>query len=101
MRAIGEPPFIRFLINSDGTSMIMEPYSKREFQSMRVPKAVYNKTGKMEFRSTPFCRLLSHRLGWEPMNSYRVPGRILMKQGVVLFDLTGSFPIKADTSDTD
>lgn len=88
VRAIGEPPYVRFLLNADGTSMIMAPYNKKEFQSMRVPKAVYNKTGKMEFRSVGFCRLLSHRLGWEQGHSYRIPGKVLIKQSLVLFDLT-------------
>lgn len=101
VRTIGEPRFVRFLINGDGTSMIMEPYDKMELQSMRVPKGVYNMSGKMEFRSTPLCQLLSRRLGWDQMCSYRVPGRILTKQGLVLFDLMSAFPIKADTIDTD
>lgn len=87
IRAIGEPPFVRFRLNSDGTSMIMEPYDKKEFQSMRVPKAVYNKTGKMEFRSVGFCRLLAQRLDWESTFSYRIPGKILSMQSLVLFDL--------------
>ena len=92
---------MRFLINGDGTSMIMEPYDKMELQSMRVPKGVYNMSGKMEFRSTPLCQLLSRRLDWDPMCSYRVPGRILTKQDLVLFDLMSAFPIKVDAIDTD
>lgn len=101
VRTIGEPRFVRFLINGDGTSMIMEPYDKMEFQSMRVPNGIYSMTGKMEFRSTPLCRLLSLRLGWDTMCSYRVPGKILTKQGLVLFDLASAFPIKSDAINTD
>jgi hypothetical protein len=99
VRAIGEPPFVRFLLNGDGTSMIMEPYDKKEFQSMRVPKAVYNKTGRMEFRSVGFCRLLAQRLGWEPTFSYRITGKILPRQCLILFDLTRAVQIKVADGD--
>jgi hypothetical protein len=102
VRAIGEPAFVRFRLNSDGTSMIMEPYDKKEFQSMRVPRAVYNKTGKMEFRSVGFCRLLSSRFGWERTYSYRIPGKVLPKQGLVLFELTCAIQFKvADGGEVD
>ena len=94
VRAIGEPTYVRFLLNKDGTSMIMEPYDKKEFQSMRVPKAVYNKSGRMDFRSTGFCRLLSQRFGWERTHSYRIPGKIITKQRLVLFDLTRAVKIE-------
>ena len=98
VRAIGVPKFVRFLLNKEGTSMIMEPYDKKEFQSMRVPEAVYGKTGKMDFRSVGFCRLLSYRLGWERTHSYRIPGKVLPKQRLVLFDLTSAvrFKVAAD-----
>jgi hypothetical protein len=79
----------------------MEPYDEMEFQSVRVPKEVYNMAGKMEFRSTPLCQLLSRRLGWDTKCSYRILGRILTKQGRVLFNLTTAFPINADDGETD
>lgn len=100
VRTIGQPHFVRFLINEDATAMIMEPYDKMEFQSMRVPKEVYNMAGKMEFCSTPLCQLLSHRLGWDTKRSYRVHGKILTKQGRILYDLTSALPINDNGDDT-
>lgn len=79
--------------------MIMEPYDKKEFQSMRVPKAVYNKTGRMEFRSVGFCRLLAHRLGWAPTYSYRIPGKVLSRQRLVMFDLMCAVQFKVTAGD--
>ena len=99
VRAIGEPTFVRFLLNGDATSMIMETYDKKEFQSMRVPKEVYNKTGRMEFRSIGFCQLLTYRLGWERTYSYRIPGKVLLKQSLVLFDLTCAVQFKVAVDD--
>ena len=95
VREIGEPPYIRFLLEQSGSTMLMEPYDRKEFQSLRVPKAVYRKTGKMEFRSAAFCRLLAGKLGWDYTCSYRIPGRILPKQKLVIFDLTGAFPVES------
>jgi hypothetical protein len=79
--------------------MLMEPYDKKEFQSMRVPKVVYSKTGKMEFRSALFCRLLLHSRGWESSKSYRVPGVILPRQKIVLFDLTKAVIVEPPVDD--
>lgn len=56
---------------------------------------------EMDFRSVGFCRLLSYKLGWKPMQSYRIPGKILPKQSIVLFDLTGAFPIKTVVCNSD
>ena len=95
VRVIGSPPFIRFLLEQSGSTMLMEPYDRKGFQSLRVPKAVYGKTGKMEFRSAAFCRLLAGKLGWNITCSYRIPGRILPKQKLVIFDLTGAFPVES------
>ena len=92
---------MRFLINRDATSIIMEPYDKMELQSMRVPPGIYNMAGRMEFRSTPLCQLFSRRLGWDTTHSYRVPGRILIKQGVVAFDLSSAFQINAEAYEGD
>ncbi len=95
VRAIGEPPYIRFLLEQSGLTMLMEPYDKKEFQSLRVPNAVYRKTGKMEFRSAAFCRLLAGKLGWDHTCSYRIPGQILPKQKLVIFYLTCAFPVES------
>jgi hypothetical protein len=71
----------------------MEPYDKKEFQSMRVPNAVYIKTGTMDFGSVGFCRLLANRLGWERAFSYRIPGKVMPSQKLVIFDLTSAVKI--------
>lgn len=99
VRAIGEPPFVRFLISADGTSMVMAPFDKKEFQSVRVPKDVYQKTGTMDFRSVGLCRFLAYRFGWDRTCSYRLPGRVLPKQGLVRFDLTCAVQIKGTDND--
>ena len=96
VRGIGEPPFVRFLIAEDGKSMVMEPYNRKVFASMRVPPTMYKKTGqraRMEIKCAPVCRYLAACLGWDESSTYRVPGRILPQQRFVLFDLTSAYSI--------
>ena len=100
LRTIQEPRFVRFLINDDATAIVMEPYDKIAFQSIRVPKRVYHKAGTLEIYSAPLCQLFSRRLGWDSTRSYRVPGKILEKQGVVWFDLSSAVQIKTDENET-
>ena len=99
LRQIGKPPFVRFLFSNDGDSMIMEPYDKKVFVSMRVPPAYYQNDGKrkcMEPSCMLLCRLLANHLGWSEGASYRIPGKILPQQCIVKFDLTKAVPIKGE-----
>ncbi len=41
----------------------------------------------MEISSNPLCMLLANKLDWDLNRSYRVPGRILPKQQIAIFDL--------------
>ncbi len=50
----------------------------------------------MEVYSKGFIHGLSQRLGWDRGRSYRVPGKVLLQQGVVLYDLTQAQEIPND-----
>ena len=69
VRGIGEPPFVRFLIAKDGKSIVMEPYNRKVFASMRVPPTMYNKTGQRAridydlFQTQPCPQLRHHPWG--------------------------------------
>ncbi len=98
LRDIGSPPYVRFLLNEDGSSMVLEPYDHKAFPSMRVPKKIYAEQyagGRMEFRCMALCRIMSGRFGWDTQSSYRVPGRLISKQRLVLLDVTGAEMIEA------
>lgn len=90
---IGNPQFIRFLIKDDCTSMAMEAYRKKDFQSHHVPKRT-DERWEMEVRSMPLCLLLKNRLGWDEDQSYRIPGKTYPAQKVAVFDLTAAEPIQ-------
>ena len=88
IRFLGEPNYIRFLLNGDGSSMILQAYHKKEFQSIRVPKNADRTWTQTRFCSAPMCRLMKYALGWEPDKSYRVPGKYSPAQKIVVFDMT-------------
>lgn len=96
IRSLGFPDFIRFRLNPNGSLMIMEPYDKKEFQSIRVKKKTIS--GKLYFRCRPLCSLLEHTRGWNHSQSYRIPGRLIQRQRIVLFDLTQATAISGRDS---
>lgn len=98
IRSIGSPNFIRFLFNHDSSSMIMEPYHKKEFQSIRVKKENNRFSHELYFRCKPLCRLIEHTRDWNHTYSYRIPGRLIQNQCIVLFDLTQPTPISSQDS---
>ena len=90
---MGNPQFIRFRVHEDGTSMILETYHRKDFQSHRVPKRQVD-NWKMEIRSMPLCMLLCNRLGWDENKSYRIPGKSYPQQKIVVFDLSAAEEIQ-------
>ena len=92
--AIGDPRFIRFMIKEDGSSLILLPYNKKTFQSLRVPETVNYGRWSMEISSKPLCLLLARCLGWELSRSYRIPGKVYEQQPLVLFNLSRAYQIE-------
>ena len=77
--------------------MIMEPYHKKEFQSIRVKKD--NRIShKLCFRCRPLCRLLEYALSWNGSRSYRIPGKLILSQRIILFDLARAVVIGSQDS---
>lgn len=99
VRALESPKFLRFRLNADGSSMIMEPYGKSDFTSFRVPKTIFEGGEGMEIYSRRFVYGVAKHCGWEHDISYRIPGRIISGQRIVLFDLTRAAPIPIQDRD--
>ncbi|MBQ2378058.1 MAG: hypothetical protein II297_06630 [Clostridia bacterium] len=64
--------------------------SSRTFTTLRVPKNIYDENGGMEVHSKGLCRILANRLGWDVSSSYRIPGKLIPRQKIVVFDLTSA-----------
>ena len=87
LRGIGSPKYICFLLQENGETVVMAPYSKKDFHSHRVPQAVYRGMRGMELSSLPLCTILSSLYGWESECSYRVPGKIIREKNYAIFYL--------------
>ena len=94
LRETGEPSRICFLIGENGHSLLMVPYRKRDFRSHHVPRDVYNGCDSMEISSMKLCRIIAFIHKWDIRLSYRVPGKIITDEQVVIFDLDRAAIIK-------
>lgn len=88
VRFLGTPKFIQFRVNGDLSSLILVPQSKNSLTNHRVSQNIYAVTGSMEIHSKALCGLLAARCHWDTQRSYRVPGKLIDAQKIVLFDLS-------------
>lgn len=93
IRGLGMPKFIRFRVNPEGTSMLLEEYDRITLTSFRIPKNIDEVEGSMEVHSKAFSRLMAFKQGWDVERSYRIPGKVIKHQKVAVFDLTQAVQI--------
>ena len=101
VRSIGRPNYIRFLLNTETMQIAMIPAYNKDFQSFRVPKALYSShvgNKAMMVHSQKLCRILAAQLGWNGEYSYRVPGTVFEEQKVARFDLAHATQIRQTNS---
>lgn len=87
LRCIGSPKRICFLISSDGQTLLMCAYKKRDFRSHKVPRNVYMGERSFEISSNKLCRILAELHSWDLKYSYRVPGAVRKEPDSILFYL--------------
>ena len=90
LRGIGSPRRICFMISSNGQSLLLAPYEKRDLKSHNVPSKVYQGEGDYRINSHKLCRLLASQHHWDLNGSYRIPGRVYSDQRLVVFDLSSA-----------
>lgn len=93
IRLLGTPKFVQFSVHQDGTSMILSPFDKKSFTSFRIPANIYDEKGSLEISSKGLCRILANRLNWNVNQSYRIPGKYISSQNIVVYDLTSAAAI--------
>ena len=93
IRGLVMPKFIRFRVNPEGTSMLLEEYDRITLTSFRIPKNIDDVEGSMEVHSKAFSRLMAFKQGWDVERSYRIPGKVIKHQKVAVFDLTQAVQI--------
>lgn len=96
VRSIGMPKFVRFRISPDAKLIVLEPYDRITLSSFRVPKSFDTEDIRMDVSSKSMVDALAQRMHWNKDWSYRVPGRYLLQQNVVVFDLRRAEVIPGD-----
>ncbi|MBD5103277.1 MAG: hypothetical protein HDT47_00225 [Ruminococcaceae bacterium] len=85
------------MIGKNGRTLLIAPYEKRDFKSHGVPDKVYKSVVSMEINSIRLCRLIAEAHNWDITRSYRVPGKINIKQNVAVFDLSNAEIIRKNS----
>lgn len=86
IRLLNTPKFIQFRVHSDGNSIMVMPYPQQTFTSFRVPKNIYEEDGDMEVHSKMLCEIIGKKHNWDFECSYRIPGRYIPEQNIVVYD---------------
>ena len=97
LRGIGSPRRICFMISSDGRSLLLAPYEKRDLKSHSIPPQVYKGVGDCKINSYKLCRLLAGQHHWDLNCSYRILGKVYPDQHLAVFDLASAIEIHTDT----
>lgn len=95
IRTLGNPPFVRFLISNDGSTLLVQAYHKKDFRSFRVPETINDEIGRVQIHSKGLCSVFMKRFSWRDDLSYRIPGKPFPAQGVAAFDLARAEVIHA------
>ncbi len=96
IRAIGTPEYVRFRVERNGRTMLLEPYDRKTFTSFHVPENLYSENGCMGISSKRFCDLLAAKLCWRTDCSYKVFGKLFEKQRIIVFDFSSAVMISRD-----
>lgn len=76
------------MLSRDGQSLALLPYNRRDFKSHEVPHDIYGGIQPLEILSCQLCAILADTHSWDKNCSYRVPGQIMRKQHLALFNLS-------------
>lgn len=74
-------------MGADTQTLLLKAYPKNNLQALKVPKDVYRGKKSMEVSSMRHCRIISHMQCWDCSFSYRIPGKIVQRQGLCVFFL--------------
>jgi len=90
LKGINNPPFVKFLINQDRKTFIVQPCAEKDFYTTRVHIDQTGKADLAEIYSIGFCGALVKINGWDKNNSYRVYGKMFPGQNIAVFDFSRS-----------
>lgn len=96
IRALGDPGFIRFLVNSKERHLAVQTCEEIDGNNFKVPTHVPGEDYCFEICSTQFVSILYKTCGWDPDKTYMVYGKLHAKHRLVDFDLNTAREISSD-----
>ena len=91
VKALGFPPYYRFLLDADNRQFAIECCGYMSNGSHSLPG--YNTKEHYDIKSRDLVRFIYQTCGWDTMSSYRVKGKIIPERMMVVFDLTSAMCI--------
>lgn len=85
---LGNPPYIRFLINRETKSVCVQGWSENERDVIEVPDELYKVRTSFGINSKALVRSITDIMGWSKTRSYRVKGSYIEEGDLVEFPLS-------------
>ena len=84
---MGYPKLVRLLINPETKELAIQPCNSHEKLSFKVPKDFAENKHGFELSSITLTQLLVDKMGWDLNTHYKVYGRYVKKENIVVFSL--------------
>ena len=99
LRALGEPSYIRFLLNKDARRLALQAcrYGENGYHEVGEYK---NDRWSFEINSMDLVRLLRKICGWRQDCTYRVIGTVIQQHQLVEFDLNMAEPVTEEETES-
>lgn len=85
---MGYPKRIRILINPEKKELVLQPCNVYEKLAFKVPNDFGDNTHGLELSSISLTDLLTDTMGWKKDVHYRIRGRYIKKENIIVFPLT-------------
>ena len=96
IRTLGDPDYIRFLLNKNGKRIAIQCCEVIDGDNFRVPKDIEGTKYSFEISSSTFISVIYSTCGWDIDKTYMVYGSYYPKHRLVEFDLREAREIRPD-----
>lgn len=91
LKAIGMPPYFRFLFDTEHKQFAVECCEYESSGSLQLSEDTSR--DRYELKSMDLVRFVYQTCGWDPKLTYRIKGTAIPERGMVIFDLTTALKV--------
>lgn len=92
LKALGLPPYYRFLLDSTSKTLAVEKCSYKSSGSHHLPEDTSR--DRYELKSMDMVRFIYQTCGWDVKSTYRIRGIAVPERSMVVFDLTTAYRVQ-------